>query len=478
MSGKRRRHIVLRILLSMALLLLLCAADFPDFAKPGPPPGQIELAQGWSLVSARNVQADGAALSEPGYRAAGWHAIPRMPATVLQTLQEDGTYPNLYYGKNLAAIPQDLYKQDWWYRTTFTAPAGHTTYLLDLPGINYRAEIWLNGHLIAGNTQIVGMHASHELDVSRWVNQGGANALAVKITPERALQDIDGVELADSWYDWINWNYIGYQGPGKNPANGNSFVPDRNAGIWKPVYRKVSGAVALGPSTVNSELPLPRTDSARLTIYSSLHNTSAQPVRGVLRATISRPGKPAVQIEQPVSLAAGEQRDVSLTPDEFAQLTVRNPDLWWPYTLGQPNLYDLQLEFRQYNRPVDASHLRCGIRSVQQFRDQAQQYPELGKGVNFYLKVNGKDFLVRGAAYTPDLLYANDPNRDAAILGYVKDLGLNMVRLEGKFPGDPIVEMADEMGIPLMYGWMCCNQWEKWNQWEDEDNRVPQDTLG
>ena len=68
MSDKRRRHIVLRILLSMALLLLLCAADFPDFAKPGPPPGQLELAQGWSLVSARNVPADGAALSMPTYR--------------------------------------------------------------------------------------------------------------------------------------------------------------------------------------------------------------------------------------------------------------------------------------------------------------------------------------------------------------------------------------------------------------------------
>ena len=477
MSVERRRHIVLRILLSIALLLLLCAADFPDFAKPGPPPGQIELSQGWSLVSARNVSADGATLSNPGYKAAGWHAIPRMPATVLQTLQEDGTYPNLYYGTNLAAIPQDLYKQDWWYRTTFTAPAGHTTYLLEFPGINYRAEIWLNGHMIAGNTQIVGMHTGHELDVSRWVNQGGPNALAVKVTPERALQDVNGVELADSWYDWINWNDLGYQGPGKNPSNGNSFVPDRNAGIWKPVYLRTSGSVVLSGSTVNSELPLPRTDSARLTIYSSLRNTSAQPVRGVLRATITRPGKPDVQVEQPVTLAAGEQREVSFSPDTFAQLTIGKPDLWWPYTMGRPNLYDLQLEFRQFNRSIDTGHLRFGIRSVQQFRDQDEQFPDLGKGGNFYLKVNGRDFLVRGAAYTPDLLYASDSNRDAAILGYVKDLGLNMIRLEGKFPGDHIAEMADEMGIPLMYGWMCCNQWEKWSQWDDEDTRVAQDSL-
>ncbi|OBF33727.1 glycoside hydrolase [Mycobacterium sp. ACS1612] len=457
--------------------MLLCAADFPDFAKPGPPPGQIELAGGWSLVSARDVHVDGAALSRPDYKATGWHAIPRMPATVLQTLQQDGTYPDLYYGTNMASVPQDLYKQDWWYRTTFAAPAGHTTYLLEFPGINYRAEIWLNGHLVAGSDQIVGMHVSHEVDVSRWVNQGQGNALAVKITPERALQDIDGVELADSWYDWINWKYIGYQGPGKNPANGNSFVPDRNAGIWKPVYLRTSGAVALGPSTVNSELPLPRTDSAKLTIYSSLRNTSDQQVRGVLRATISRPGKPDVVVEQPETLAAGEYRDVSLSPDKFAQLTVRKPDLWWPYTMGRPDLYDLRLEFRQFNRPVDIKSLRFGIRSVQQFRDNDEQFPDLGKGGNFYLKVNGKDFLVRGAAYTPDLLYASDPNRDAAILGYVKDLGLNMIRLEGKFPGDRITEMADEMGIPLMYGWMCCNQWEKWNQWDDEDKRVAPDSL-
>ena len=309
------------------------------------------------------------------------------------------------------------------------------------------------------------------------MNQGASNALAVKVAPERALQDIDGVELADSWYDWINWNYLGYQGPGKNPANGNSFVADRNAGIFKPVSLKTSGSVVLGPATVNSELPLPRTDSARLTIYTSLRNASAQQVRGVLRATITRPGKPDVAIERPVTLAAGEQREVSFTSDKFAQLNVANPDLWWPYTMGRPNLYDLALEFRQYNRPTDASHLRFGIRSVQQYRDQDKQFPELGKGGSFYLKVNGKDFLVRGAAYTPDLLYAIDSSRDAAILGYVKDLGLNMIRLEGKFPGDHIAEMADEMGIPLMYGWMCCNQWEKWSQWDDEDSRVAQDSL-
>ena len=71
----------------------------------------------------------------------------------------------------LTKVPRDLYKQDWWYRTTFTAPAGQQTYQLDFPGINYRADIWLNGHRIADSRQIVGMYVDHQLDVTPWINR-------------------------------------------------------------------------------------------------------------------------------------------------------------------------------------------------------------------------------------------------------------------------------------------------------------------
>src|SRR4029078_9889956 len=188
-------------------------------------------------------------------------------------------------------------------------------------------------------------------------------------------------------------------------------------------------------------------------------NPSGRRVRGVVRATISRPGKPDIAVEQPVTLSPREERALSFTPDRSRQLTVNNPDLWWPYTLGTPNLYDLRVEFRQYDRVTAATGQRFGIRTVTQHRDGDDQFPDLGKGGSFYLTVNGRDFLVRGAAYAPDLLYDYNPDRQAAILRYAKDLGLNMLRLEGKFPGDHLVELADELGIPLMFGWMCCNQW-------------------
>lgn len=472
-----RRTIVLGVVISL-LLLVVCAGDIPRFSGPESASAQIELADGWRLASARDVAADGAEVSRPDYQDSAWHQVPSMPATVLAALQDDGTYPNLYYGKNLLEdVPQDLYLQDWWYRTTFEAPAGHSTYQLSFPGINYRAQIWLNGHLVADDDQVVGMYVEHDLDVTPWIEPGRPNTLAVKVTPERAIQDVDGVELADSWFDWINWNYLGYQGSDKNPANGNSFVADRNAGIWKPVYLRMSGPVAIADATVNTELPLPATDSARLHVFARLQNFSTERVRGVLRATITRPGRDTVRVEKPVTLGPGDDREVGFSPDEFDDLTLSNPDLWWPYTMGEPNLYDLRLEFRQYNRSVDESTLRFGVRTVSQFRDAQDQFPELGRGGNFYLQVNGRDFLVRGATYTPDLLFEHNPDREDAILGYTRDLGLNMLRLESKIPTERFVQTADELGIPLMVGWMCCNQWEKWPQWDAEDLAVAKDSL-
>lgn len=461
------------------VLLLLCAGDYRVFAQPQPPGAQdIELSEGWSLKSATGLSADGTAISGAGFDTAGWVPVRRMPATVLQTLQDAGVYPNLYYGKNLLTeVPQDLYKQDWWYRTTFTAPADFRSYRLDFPGVNYRADIWLNGHLIADSRQVVGMYNAHEIDVTPWIDRGAANTLAVKVTPERAIQDVNGVELADSWYDWINWRYLGYQGPEKNPANGNSFVSDRNAGIFKPVRLRAFGPVDIGSSTVNTELPLPDIDSARLTIYSSVRNYTGEPVSGVLRATISRAGKPPIQIAQAVSLQPHENRDITFGPDEFTALTISHPDLWWPYTMGKPDLYDLRLDFIQNRSATSTQTTRFGIRTVTQGRDADDTSALPDGGGNFYLQVNGRDLLIRGATYTPDLLYRYDPDRDAAILRYTKDLGLNMLRLESKISSTEFATMADELGIPLMYGWMCCNQWEKWPQWDAEDRRVAQESL-
>ena len=273
--------------------------------------------------------------------------------------------------------------------------------------------------------------------------------LAVRVTPEQKIQNVNGVELADSWFDWINWKYLGYNGHPNEPKYGSmtSFVPDRNAGIWKPVYLHMTGSVSVNHALVNSELSL--SDSiAKLTVFTSLHNLSEKPVYGILKGTISRKGKPSNHIEQSINLSPNEEREVVFTPDNFQELVVKNPDLWWPYTMGAPNLYNLHFEFVQDNVVSDSSHIRFGIRSITQHRDSNEKFPQM-EGGNFYLKVNGRDFLVRGGDYTPDLLYRYDPEREKDILRYVKDLGINFLRWESKISSEHIIDLADEQGIPL-----------------------------
>ena len=439
-------------------------------------PNVVELRSGWKMTSAKNVSTDDASVSQSGFDAAQWYRAQHMPATVLQVLQENGVYQNLYYGMNLATAG-DLWKQDWWYRTTFTAPAGREIYSLIFRGINYRADIWLNGRKVANRTTVVGMYDQFEFNITEYIVPGGANVLAVRVTPEQSLEGENGIELGDSWLDWINWKYLGYHDPQKHLDI--PFVPDRNAGVWKRVFLSSTGAVTIRNPYVTTDLPLPATNPASLTVYCDLSNNSSKPVSGTLSGEISRPGKPSIKFQQNIQLFRNQTREVAFTPTEYSQLTVSDPDLWWPYQWGEPKLYHLKVEFRVNNKTEisDSQAIDFGIRKITQERDSNSSFPEIGGGGNFYLQVNGKDYLIRGGVYSPDLLFKNDPDRDATIMRYAKDLGLNLLRWELKIADDTMIDRADREGMPVMLGFMCCAQWEHWELWNAEDQWVARASL-
>ena len=451
----------------------------PRAALSAPSKHQSELRANWRIISARDVTAPDAEVSEPTYDASRWHPVQRMPSTVLQALEDAGVYKDLYFGMNLTkTVPSDLWKQDWWYRTTFEAPESEVHSLI-FNGINYRADVWLNGHLVADKHDVVGMYNAFEFVVSKYINQHGSNVLAVKVTPPQKLPYENGVDLSDSWLDWINWSYIGYPDPKLEQARGIglSFVPDRNAGVWKRVFLSSTGKALVRNPYVVADLPLPETSPARLTVYCDLRNGISSQVSGTLRGEISRTGKPTITFQQKVSLEPNETKEVVFTPEVYTQLSVRNPDLWWPYEWGEPALYKLQLDFRIDDRVSDSSTSDFGIRKITQHRDSDNNFPKVGTGGNFYLKVNGRDFLIRGGCYAPDLLFKHDPNRDGAIVLYAKDLGANMLRWELKIADDTMLERADREGLGVMQGWMCCMQWEMWEQWDAEDHWVAMASL-
>jgi exo-1,4-beta-D-glucosaminidase len=134
-------------------------------------PVKVYLHKDWQLQSSCEAKASGAEISAPGFDAKGWHHSD-IPSTVVGALVTDKTYPDPNYGTNLKSFPgmnyssksffanQDMPKESpfrcsWWFRTEFTAPAGaeHKTNWLDFLGINYRANVWLNGQQGASSRQ-------------------------------------------------------------------------------------------------------------------------------------------------------------------------------------------------------------------------------------------------------------------------------------------------------------------------------------
>ena len=432
------------------------AADSDPAHSDQDGPGKTFLHKNWQVQSSCDDKAAGDKISVAGFAAARWHRTD-IPSTVVGVLVTDKTYPDPDYGMNLKSFP-GMYNSEkivfanvdmpegspficsWWYRTEFTTPAGANkkTDWLRFLGINYRANIWINGKKVADAKDVAGTYRTFEFNISKFVKHGEANALAVEVfAPGKD-------DLGITWVDW------------------NPTPPDKNMGIWKEVFLTQSADVSVRNPFVASKLG-PGYKSAALTVSADLHNTANHAVRGILRAQIDK-----LKVSQNVVLAAGETKTVRFTPEKFAPLKLAHPRLWWPYTMGEPALYDAKLSFQIAGQVSDSAATTFGIREVTS---------ELTSKDFRLFKVNGRNILIRGAAWAPDLLFRWVPGKLDADLSYVHDMGMNTIRLEGRLDREEFYEKTDRLGILVMPGWTCCDAWERWKDWHGDQRAIAAESL-
>jgi len=415
---------------------------------PGPAPtvSSTELTQGWSLISANNVTDPGTTISTVGYSVSSWYPIT-VPSTVMAGLVANNVYPNVFFGTNLQSVP-DLTTQNWWYRGQFNAAAGVAgqQYWLRFKGVSYRAQIWLNGTLLDSNA--VGTMVIHEYNVTNLINKGGANAVALLVTPP-------GHKCVDLSFCTVDWN---------------PEAPDMQAGIWGKVLLDTTGAAALRDPFVKTVLPLPATNSADLTVYVDAINGTNTTLAGTVNGTITKVGYPTITFSQSVILAPNQRKELTFDPTTYTQLHVLNPALWWPYQFGTPELYDLSISFTANGQTWDSKAIKFGVR---QFTD----YRTTVKSVSFAgYKVNGQNIFFRGGGYMWDMFARWDTKTNETHMKYVKDMGLNTVRFEGNLGNEEIYDIADREGIILIPGFVCCSAWEN-DTWNAEQEQVAHASL-
>jgi exo-1,4-beta-D-glucosaminidase len=304
--------------------------------------------------------------------------------------------------------------------------------LLRINGMIPGADVWLNGNLVAEQATVAGAYPVHELDVTRWIHTG-TNTLALRVHPGDPR-----TSLSIGWVDW------------------NPTPPDNNMGPWRGVDIVRTGPVEIRFPQVTSTLSLPDLARAALTVKVEARNLDAAAHDANITGVVA-----GVSLQRTVHLAPGQSQTVSFSAK------INHPQVWWPVGMGAHPLYRLELKAAVDGAISDQASTTFGVRSVTSHLVQG--------GLQFV--VNGKPVLIRGAGWAPDMFLRDDPKRMEAEFSYVRNLGLNTIRSEGKLEDSLFYDLADRDGIMILAGWECCDKWESWAKtggepWDASDERI------
>ena len=454
---------------------------------------RVFLRYDWFVKSAYLVEEKGEVISSGQFKPSGFYRTC-VPATVLTALVENGVYPDPYVGLNNMKIPDasdefnrmyDLAKfshlpdgrnpwaDPYWFWTQFRLPEAYKgrEIWLNIEGINYRAEVWLNGHLIADSKEIVGMFGRWSLDITEESHMEGVNTLAIKIYP----LDYAGLPAEPQLEAFGTFGPNG--GPtgdiGKNVTMQSSVgwdwipaVRDRNIGIWQEVFISATGPVDIRHPHIITDLPLPDVGKVHLSISAEVVNLSESGQKGVAVVKI-RPEaykEPALILEKTVELAPRETLQIRFEGDEYPELVMRNPKLWWPHGYGPQNLYEMEISFDVGNEISDSEKSTFGIREV------GSEVFEVGDWLRRDFFVNGRKILLKGGAWVPDMMLNRDKTKLFHELRLSKEANLNMVRIwgGGVTPEEAFFRICDELGLLVWHDfWItgdCQATWDKGSQ--------------
>ena len=394
----------------------------------------------WTLQRASEVAATGENISKADYDASNW-VVATVPGTVLTSYKNIGAVPNPNYADNIFQISESFFNSNFWYRNEFDLPADfkQERLFLNLDGINWKANIYLNGNKIGRmeGAFIRGMYDITDIAVE------GKNVLAIEIEKNAHIGAIKekyevntdfngGILGADNptFHASIGWDWI-------------STICGRNIGIYNDVYLTTSGKVTIQDPFVQSKLALPAT-TATLTPEVIVKNHTDKAVKGVLSGKIGD-----IAFEQEVELAAGEQKRAIFDPQRFPQLKEQNLKLWWPKGYGEPHLYDANFTFSVDGKASDSKDFKVGIRQMDFNEDN---------GI-LSLYINGRRFVGRGGnwGFGENNLNYRGREYDIAVAHHA-NMNFTMMRnWVGQIGDEELYEACDRHGIMVWQDFWLAN---------------------
>ncbi len=398
---------------------------------------------GWKLQRASEVEAVGEQISSDGFVPAGW--IPAtVPGTVLMSYVNIGALADPNIADNMLQISESFFNSDFWYRTEFKVPQemkGRHVFL-NFDGINWKADIYLNGHKI---DRMEGAFMRGRTDVTSLLKDGD-NVLAVKIEKNAHPGAVKEKYKVNTDF---NGGILGYDNPTFHATIGwdwISTIRGRDIGIWNDVALTASGAVSLSDPLLTSRLNLPDT-TATMTPSVVLANNEEHTVSGTLRGWIGDR-----QFDQKVSLMPRETKEISFNPSSYSVLKDQTMRLWWPNGYGQPYLYDAGFEFvtdDETSLPSDRIDYKAGVRQV--------DYRDMDTRLTMY--INGRRFVPLGGnwGFSENNLCYRGREYDIAVK-YHRDMNFNTIRnWVGQTGDEEFYQACDKYGIVVWQDFWLAN---------------------
>ncbi len=147
------------ILIPIVSLSSLYAEDFSE----------TTFNSGWIIFSSEKTNSSGNEISTSGFKPDEYYKT-NLPKTVFAALVENGVYKNPYFGNNLLNISKEPFQKPWWYRKEFYIDElQNINYQLTLEGVNYKADLWINGKEVAGSDKIEGVFGRFNFDITNYI---------------------------------------------------------------------------------------------------------------------------------------------------------------------------------------------------------------------------------------------------------------------------------------------------------------------
>ena len=328
---------------------------------------------------------------------------------------DDGLWEDIQVPANWHTEGYDYNDGIAWYRTRFSyTPDGVNNVLRILfKGVDYFCDAWLNGYYLGSHE---GFFQHFAFDVSKWIREG-ENLLVVKV--ENSGAPTKRFDIFKGALPGMNWDA---NDPNVDPGgitNDVALLSSRDGYLER---LKATPLVNLESSTAKVQ--------SRIVIFNTSGSFKTKRVRVALTPH-NFDGK-AYFVENDFLLPPGRS-------EIDCYVDVDDPQLWWPWDMGEQNLYDITVTVSDDQGVLDEMSDRMGLRHLHQVEGTWECY------------INGERIFAKGPNYLSEQFQANmTREKYEQDVQFMKEANMNMVRVYCVVEREELYDVCDEKGV-LVY---------------------------